>query len=118
MLTAEKSELDVSKVWGQLQRRPLALLRLVPACRTACTILTVAAAVFFTPWPWAPYSFPPSQMAPLGDRILVKPQEVEKQTAGGILLAPTPGGGRNMQDARVGTGGWCGQPACRICICI
>ena len=42
-------------------------------------------------------------MSPLGDRVLVKPQEVESKTAGGILLAPS-GGGRSMQDALVGTG--------------
>lgn len=43
------------------------------------------------------------QMSPLGDRLLVKPQEVENKTAGGILLAPTSSG-RSMQDALVGTG--------------
>ncbi|KAI3436540.1 hypothetical protein D9Q98_005957 [Chlorella vulgaris] len=43
-----------------------------------------------------------SKMSPLGDRLLVKPQEVEKQTAGGILLAPTSSG-KSMQDALVGT---------------
>ena len=41
-------------------------------------------------------------MAPLGDRLLVRPQEVEKQTAGGILL--TTSGSKSMQDALVGTG--------------
>lgn len=45
----------------------------------------------------------PLQMSPLGDRLLVKPQEVEKQTAGGILLSPTSSG-KSMQDALVGTG--------------
>ncbi|KAI7843931.1 hypothetical protein COHA_002471 [Chlorella ohadii] len=43
-----------------------------------------------------------SKMSPLGDRLLVKPQEVESKTAGGILLAPTSSG-RSMQDALVGT---------------
>ncbi|EFN58613.1 hypothetical protein CHLNCDRAFT_140815 [Chlorella variabilis] len=43
-----------------------------------------------------------SKMSPLGDRLLVKPQEVEKQTAGGILLSPTSSG-KSMQDALVGT---------------
>ncbi|KAL4457519.1 hypothetical protein ABPG75_012384 [Micractinium tetrahymenae] len=43
-----------------------------------------------------------SKMSPLGDRLLVKPQEVESQTAGGILLAPSSSG-RGMQDAIVGT---------------
>lgn len=42
------------------------------------------------------------QMSPLGDRLLVKPQEVESKTSGGILLAPTSSG-RSMQDALVGT---------------
>lgn len=50
------------------------------------------------------------QMSPLGDRLLVKPQEVEKQTAGGILLAPTSSG-KSMQDALVGTGV---AAACRV----
>ena len=44
-----------------------------------------------------------AQMAPLGDRLMVKPQEVEKATAGGILLTPTSGS-KGMQDALVGTG--------------
>ena len=110
MLTAEKSELDVSKVWGCLQRRLPGVL-LQPACRLRrlerppAHRSVDALCCFVSMW------FPPSQMAPLGDRILVKPQEVEKQTAGGILLAPTSGGGRNMQDALVGTGGWSGQRA-------
>ncbi|PSC72816.1 molecular chaperone [Micractinium conductrix] len=43
-----------------------------------------------------------SKMAPLGDRLMVKPQEVEKATAGGILLTPTSGS-KGMQDALVGT---------------
>ncbi len=50
------------------------------------------------------------QMAPLGDRLLVKPQAVEKQTAGGILLSPTSGKG--MQEAIVGTG----ADTCMLCV--
>ncbi|KAG7669294.1 hypothetical protein Ndes2526B_g05596 [Nannochloris sp. 'desiccata'] len=42
-----------------------------------------------------------SQMAPLGDRLLVKPKEKEEKTAGGILLtsSSTP----RMEDALIGT---------------
>jgi hypothetical protein len=43
-----------------------------------------------------------TQMSPLGDRLLVKPQEAESKTAGGILLAATSN--KSMQDALVGTG--------------
>lgn len=37
----------------------------------------------FTTSPFA--NTAPPQMSPLGDRLLVKPQEVESKTAGGIL---------------------------------
>lgn len=49
----------------------------------------------------------PMQMSPLGDRLLVKPQEQESKTAGGILL--TSGSGKSMQDALIGTGASRGQ---------
>ena len=118
MLTAEKSALDVSKVWGGCSDDCWDLCR----CHQRRLIGRLPLLLLLTPFPLPSSSaFPPWQMAPLGDRILVKPQEVEKQTAGGILLAPTPGGGRNMQDALVGTGGWGERvPAlpARSCNCI
>ena len=40
-------------------------------------------------------------MAPLGDRLLVRPREAETATAGGVLL--TSGATTELSDARVGT---------------
>lgn len=40
-------------------------------------------------------------MAPLGDRLLVRPREAETATAGGVLL--TSGATSELSDARVGT---------------
>ena len=39
-------------------------------------------------------------MAPLGDRILVRPREADAKSAGGVLLSSSAG---SMQDALVGT---------------
>lgn len=42
-----------------------------------------------------------TSMAPLGDRLLVRPREAETATAGGVLL--TSGATQELADARVGT---------------
>lgn len=39
-------------------------------------------------------------MAPMGDRILIKPMPEEKKTKGGIIIATTSGGAPNMAECR------------------
>jgi len=43
-----------------------------------------------------------TKMAPLGDRVLVKPRENEKKTAGGIILASTSSNDFDMSEGLVG----------------
>jgi chaperonin GroES len=51
--------------------------------------------------PLTPAPLLPPQMAPLGDRLLVKPKAAEEKTAGGILLASSSA--PKMDDAHIGT---------------
>ena len=50
----------------------------------------------------------PAQMTPMGDRLLIKPREQERQTAGGVLLSGSAkqsladGQVRRAQRARAG----------------
>lgn len=101
-MTSEKAELDVSKV-----RAPRPLQE--PEQGSRAGRLTVAAGCVSSMPPnqrpscWRLPSPARPQMAPLGDRLLVRPQAAEEKTAGGILLTPGSGS-KGMQDAVIGTG--------------
>jgi chaperonin GroES len=78
---------------------------LADACRAAARPIPSAChLVFSTPRSTAPACralLRPLQMAPLGDRLLVKPREAEQVTSGGILLAGSAK--QALADALVGT---------------